>query len=239
MIDSPVNLHQSWAISAPVAESASSVASAGAVPVDPALWASLFRESVAERSQPTVGKKWVAVGHVSVTGRPLEAGNSTVTSVDYYSCDDLPSALLGISSPHACVGAVGYWSTEASDFFFSPAGDGSVAVIVDELSALCEGWNGDGSVAPSHRVKCDIASTYRAANLNAPEPIIEVADDGSVALLWENDDESFALSFLGNGKVVVTLSPRPAGFVPQAINVDDVDALRRLVALERVTHLLA
>lgn len=97
-----------------------------------------------------------------------------------------------------------------------PVTDG-VAVIMESLKELTDGWNGPGSCAVNPAVFQDVSKFF----YSKAEPKIEVADDGGVALLWGNNNHSFALTFLGNAKVVGTLSPHTPGVGPWTIPLDD------------------
>lgn len=110
--------------------------------------------------------------------------------------------------------------------------------VLDELEALEDGWNGLGTVAPSERVKGDVAYLVTECAFIQQEPEIEVADDGSVALLWDGDGNSFALTFYGDGKVIGTLSPRQ-NYAAWSAQVEDLQTILNRVADGRITALTA
>jgi hypothetical protein len=80
--------------------------------------------------------------------------------------------------------------------------------VLETLSALNDGWNGEGSFAPSESVRSDIEAVLALAPTPPKPPLLEVDDDGTVALLWDRLHTTFALTFLGDGTVVGTVSPR-------------------------------
>ncbi|HMI17943.1 MAG TPA: hypothetical protein VK533_00225 [Sphingomonas sp.] len=106
----------------------------------------------------------------------------------------------------------------------------SVSHIDAALGELQDGWNGSGSLAPSVAVRSDVALTLGAASVELPSPQIEVDDDGTVALIWDHAGHSHALTFLGNGKVIGTISPSADVALWEQVIVD------RPQIAERIAH---
>jgi hypothetical protein len=140
---------------------------------------------------------------------------------------------------------VGFWrmaSVDGDAWWLDQAQENTVEVteITSELLSLNEQWAGRVAVAPSLTVCEDIAQTLRAIGSRVRTPEIEVDDgDGSVALLWGNEDETFALTFLGDGRVFGTIEPRTVDYTPWVLPVNDPARLCGQLNKNRVAlHLL-
>lgn len=97
-----------------------------------------------------------------------------------------------------------------------------ISSVSARLDRLKDGWAGPGSVAPSQGVIDDVAlacvAIYQAANL---EPEVEVDEDGTVVLEWRRGQRAFCLTFLGNRRLVGTISPWTEGYGPWQAQVSD------------------
>jgi hypothetical protein len=70
------------------------------------------------------------------------------------------------------------------------------------------------------------------------DPIVEVDEDSSTALLWEREDHTFALTFNGNERVIGTLSPRQADYHPWTLPVESAEEIINRVSAAQVNYLL-
>jgi hypothetical protein len=107
------------------------------------------------------------------------------------------------------------------------SGPTSVAdLVVAELEKVCDGWAGEGSVAPSLAVLNDVALVLNALPHDAVMPDVEVDEDsGAVALRWIPSEavKSFSLTFQGTGSVVGVYSTiNPPRSFPWTASVDDI-----------------
>ncbi len=101
-----------------------------------------------------------------------------------------------------------------------------VQTIATELADIGPNWDGDGALAPRKEVIDDISNSMLGlASLHA-EPELEVDTDGSVALVWQDSARTVALTFMGNGRVVGTVSPQSADRHPWSVGTADWAALR-------------
>nr|WP_295888660.1 hypothetical protein [uncultured Devosia sp.] len=93
--------------------------------------------------------------------------------------------------------------------------------ILGDLGRLVDGWNGQGTVAPSAAVQADVADVLSVINL-AEAPEVHVDDDGVTSLIWMVDERLASLEFFGNGKVVCTIAdPDPAESWSKKYDVTD------------------
>lgn len=93
--------------------------------------------------------------------------------------------------------------------------------ILQRLGRLRDGWAGPSSIAPPPAVLAELSKVAIALQGVRVEPDIEVDPDGSVSLIWDRLDESFSLTFTGNGRVVGTMSPYRPGYGPWSAEVSD------------------
>lgn len=234
---SPPDLEAHWTAPALVSQASSSAAAgAGA---DPQSWLNHLRDSTVQKRPSTSSTRWMKLGAWTTPEVRAIGGNHAVMDVEYFAFDDLVPFIAGLGAPIAKHGAVGYWHDGPADYLLFPLAETMAAMIVEKLGVLDAGWNGAGSVAPTAEVKADIVTALSALQSAPPEPELEVDDDGSVALLWDEDESSFALTFFGNGRVVGTLSPRPRDFTPEAVDVRDVAALQRLMSIVEARSVVA
>lgn len=229
--------------------SGSSSAVAGFAPLPAIDWrahADIYRPTAA-RDQALVevaplGAMWRLHGTGSATSlqRNSSSSNSPETVNEYFFFDDEPSPLFGVATPASRCGPVGYWHALTSDSgSYSVITHGlDVTSLISSISDLDDGWNGPGSIAPNVSVRSDIAAVLNALWNVTREPEIEVGDDGDVALLWDDQVSSFALTFFGNGKVVGTMTPFDEDYVPWTAAVSDADILRGKVSYNPVSQLL-
>lgn len=128
----------------------------------------------------------------------------------------------------------------ASDSSSAAGEDGRISVssLIKTLRELPNSWNGGESVAPSAKIRADIEATLTLCGITVRQPEIEVDDDGSVALLWDGDEGTFGLTFVGNGKVVGTLSPLREAYLPWSTPIAEVSELSARLASNTVRPLL-
>lgn len=110
--------------------------------------------------------------------------------------------------------------------------------IFHEIADLEDGWNGDGSLAPSEYVKSDLQVLAQAFNAGVREPEVEVDDDGSIALRWEDDQRVVAFTINGNGRVIGTMVPRTGQF-PCELPIRDANKISELLSIDEVKSSIA
>ncbi|MBB3972508.1 hypothetical protein [Hansschlegelia beijingensis] len=109
-----------------------------------------------------------------------------------------------------------------SDLTANPLSQIYINSVSARLERLRDGWAGPDTVAPSQRVIDDVAracvAVYQAADV---EPEVEVDQDGTVVLEWRRGQRAFCLTFLGNGRLVGTISPWTEDYAPWQVPVSD------------------
>lgn len=106
--------------------------------------------------------------------------------------------------------------------------------LLVELGRLKEGWEGEGSVAPSAKTLRDVEQALSVLPASTREPEVEVdSSDGSISFRWWSQDlsKSATLSFLGNGTAFIFAMNRNGATKPPAI-VSVTDELGILDAIE-------
>ncbi len=95
----------------------------------------------------------------------------------------------------------------------------NAADIIEAIAPLRDGWLGKRSKAPPPSVSSDVAVALEGISF-ADEPEVEIdIDDGTVIVRWFKGDESFSLTFVGNGNVTgchLGATPEPAWKLPVA-----------------------
>ena len=180
-------------------------------------------------TQPAIVRRRAAAYRIDAsrqTYHPLiagDAGNASVREFAYIELDDLPSYITwsypGSSQVQAPVMAFWYNAAgldEVTDAHSVPSSE-----IVDQLANLTDGWNGIGSACPSERVISDIRNALIALGSSVPQPDLEVDEDGTVALLWDREHTTYAMTFLGNGRVIGTSSPQTSDKLPWSLSVNE------------------
>jgi len=185
--------------------------------------------------------RWTRVSSgAAAISRPHESWTDTAATIEYWASDDLPGLIHGLSAPYVRVARSGYWTKALGSQAFTPlVASAKVAEIMTHLSELSEGWNGPGTQAPGAAVQGDIIRALANWPAGIREPSIEVDDEGGVALVWDGDESSFALTFLGNGNVVGTLSPFTEGHEPWVSAVDDAPGIFARLSSQNVAQLTA
>lgn len=204
------------------------------------LFSSTSQKPKASAAQQVV-TRWAMLGGSGVSHVESDIfRNTTESIVDYFLFDDGPTPLAGEYAITAQHGPLGYWRTSLAgdDQLYAVSGL-KVMDLVTSLAGMSDGWIGPDSVAPSPAVCADVYAALTSMWQVSREPEVEVDDDGSVALLWEESGRSFALTFMGNGKVVGTLSPRTADYAPWTVAVTEHEALYEKVTRPQVAPLLA
>lgn len=111
------------------------------------------------------------------------------------------------------------------------------ASIINELDILKDGWNGSESLAPNDYVKSDLRILAQSIASAVREPEVEVDDDGSIALRWEDHDIILALTLNGNGRVIGTMYPCAEKF-PCELSVTDQDNIGALLSISEVRSVI-
>lgn len=123
--------------------------------------------------------------------------------------------------------------------YIGEATEGASRMVLDQLQSIEDGWLGEGSIRPSPSVISDVELAFAALDEICAPPEVEVGEDGNVALLWETEDQTFALTFPGNGKVIGTLSPQTLGYHPWALSVEEGEALTEKLSVPPVAPLIS
>lgn len=134
-------------------------------------------------------------------------------------------------------GAIVGWGFDAPNAP-GPITTSFVDSIIGHLARLPEQWAGQDTRAPLNGVMDDISAVATALQGVTRVPEAEVDEDGSVALVWDEGDRSFALTFCGNGQVVGTLSPWSPDYAPWSLDVRDEARIAKKLEDEQVTQLL-
>lgn len=183
----------------------------------------------AVKNREPISKLVGGVSHcVAFLAGSAAASSAGANTVPFWA--DLPVNSSSISVPYKPTGFVEVVSARAGDLFNQidlvssdpaeprddfdearPINGGMVALIAD-LYNIEDGWNGPDSRAPSEEVKSDLCTLALYVDLDVREPDVEVDEDGSVSLRWENSEYSFALTLNGNERVIGTIFPRLDAF---------------------------
>jgi hypothetical protein len=106
-----------------------------------------------------------------------------------------------------------------------------------DLERLKDGWNGDGSSAPSSEVLSDLDQVLAALPEGAATPEVEVDDDtGHITLRWQDNEGQQALSIVVSGTkqlltVTTTLGEEPFA-TPRRIDASNGEAVARFLDRE-------
>lgn len=110
--------------------------------------------------------------------------------------------------------------------------------IIDELSQLKDGWDGEDAVRPSEQLISDIDETFAYMAIDSgARPNVEVDEDGTVAMFWNFEPrQMFSMNFGGNGKVVMSyVTQTPGHSFARAIEVSDKGAIFRALAKAKMS----
>ncbi|WP_338425151.1 hypothetical protein [Sphingopyxis kveilinensis] len=144
--------------------------------------------------------------------------------------------IVGTSSSNDMSGVLNWIAAWASGASSDANASAYFTEIIDSLETLEDGWNGVSSVAPSEYVKSDLR-ILAAYMRYSRQPEVEVDNDGSIALRWEDDERTLALTLNGNGRLIGTMYPRTENF-PLEFGVGDSSKIAELFSISEVRSTL-
>lgn len=167
----------------------------------------------------------------SVLDHPFVNEHSTFLSYDIF--EQPVVDVVNVGSSEGMSGLSNWLTAWTSGVRLSASVPTQLASIIDELDVLRDGWNGSGSFAPNDYVKNDLRILAQSIGLEVREPEVEVDNDGSVALRWEDGQRILALTLNGNGRVIGTMYPRTEKF-PCELSVADGDNIAAFLLINEV-----
>lgn len=200
-------------------------------------WAEWLRPEVSADIKPeTPPHRWVALQYGNALWEQFDPyGNNGDTIGGYYASDALPSPILEIGNPPVFGRNVGYWHSLDRQRSSTSTSNNMTALIsrIDEYLSH-DTINADRA----QTVIGDISTALGHLKMICGDPVVEVDEDSSTVLLWEQGENTFALTFNGNGQVIGTLSPRQVDYQPWALPVDSATEIIDRISAAQVNHLL-